>query len=194
MKLTLNQADLDRIKGKLNKLNFVTKELSNPSNPLYEYRFSIMLSYQNAVTRAMGSVQVVDYESPTKSYGSGYHSDVVISLQGLGSEHTSWKNLAPATVSIKRELGYRMKIWEASGDAKRGVRIHVENGFVGLEPADGEAYLHAYAAEHGVGTWSSTTWEKRSLFLVANHVVMQQKEKILARIKQIILTYVSWGS
>jgi hypothetical protein len=196
MKLSLNPTDLARIKGKLDKLKFVTTELNNPANPLAEYKFSIMLSYQNAVTRAMGSVQVIDYDNSSKSFARGFHSDVVISLQGLGTEHTTWKNLAPLTIERKRELGYRMKIWESKGDTKNAVRIHTEDGFVGIDSSTPEELRRAVLVEYG-----GTATQKpngpvppRALFTIANHIVMQQKEKILDRIRQIILTYVSWGS
>lgn len=196
LSMGINQTDFDRVIGKLKKLQFVTHELSNPENPIYRYKITLLLIYKDAVTRAMGSVDVVDYGRGNASFAHNFHGNAVIDLKGLGTRQVHWKNLAAGTIDYKRALGYRMKIWEASGDAKRAVRIHSEDGFVGITREDGEAYDHAIKTEFGGATTEDgkSTYAKRGLFTIANEIVKSQKEEISKRIMKIILSYVRWGS
>lgn len=203
IKASINATDLRRITDRLNKLKFVVSDLKNPNNPVSRFKFSIMVVYKNAIVRAMGSVQVIDYhregeKNPSSdSFARGFHSNVVIDLHGLGTRQTSWKNLHPLTIDYKRKAKMRMRIWEASGESKSAVRIHSEDSFVGIDDSDPEALKHALAVEYGHGTTpdgKTRDWEKRALFTVANDVIMSQKNELLDRIRKIILTYISWGS
>lgn len=195
LSMGLNQNDLNRITEKLKKLQFVTHELSNPNNPIFKYKVTVLIVYKNAIIRTMGSVDVVDYGGKN-GFAHNYHGNAVIDLQGLGTKQVRWKNLSAATIDYKRAMGYRMKIWEASGDAKRAVRIHSEDGFVGITKEAGEAYDHAVKTEFGGATTEDgkSDYSRRGLFTIANEIVKSQKAAIAQRIKEIILTYVSWGS
>lgn len=191
LSMGLNDNDLKRLTDKLKKLQYVTHELSNPNNPVNQYRYSILLTYKNAVVNAMGSVDAVDYESHPESH---YHGIVGIDLKDLGSQRVTWRNLAPFTIEEKIRLGYSLKVWEASGTAKRAVRIHKETGFVGIDDSNREALEHAMRTELGLTATNGSKTPPRALFTIANEIVKSQKVAIAQRIKEIILAYVGWGT
>lgn len=202
----VNQSDLNRITDKLNKLKMVLTEPNNPANPIYNYKFSVLMVYQDAIIRAMGSVIAIDYtdgkgpsgsgsytKNPNESFSHNFHGDITISLSGLGMRHTLWRNLKPYTVMKKRKMGWRMTIWEASGDTEKAVLIH-KGEFAGIDGSThSEELRKARNTEYG-DINNQHEWPKRALFTVANDIVMSQKEEIEKRIKNIILTYISWGS
>lgn len=187
-KIGFNPTDLKRIEDKLKKLKDVTTNVN--SGLLGNYKVSILLQYQSAIIRAMGSVQVVDYGN-TSSFGSGFRGNVLIDFSPLGVRQAHWKNLSPGTIDHKRALGYRMTIWEASGASKNAVKLHKKDSFVGIDKnTDSEAWLHAWRTETGAGG----QFEKRALFTLANEIFLSNKQRIVEDIRNIILKHVGWGT
>ena len=181
-----NKKNYEDIIKKLNKLKFVTSELSNPKNPINEYRYSLLLQYQGAVVRVMGAVEA---DVDAADIGNAKQFNVNIELQGIGSKGVSWRNLSAYTIDLKKELKWSLKLWEATGMSKRAVRLDKRTGFVGID--EPEALAHALRAEYGV---VQNNVPSRALFTIANSIMLENLPKIRDRIREIILTYVSWGS
>jgi len=176
-KLSLNQADLKRIQGKLDKL----KQVNTPTSKVYQYKLKVLTDYAQAIQSVMGEVH---------HEGGSMNSDLVMGK----SFQVSWEALSDATVELKRAKGWELEIWEATGTTKSAVRV--AGDFAGIDGTTHKAaYDHALTAEFGdfnvVGTQRST---KRALFTVANDLIMRNKELILKEIGKRVVSDMEWGT
>lgn len=164
VKLKVNMQDLGRIKGKLDKT--VRDCESNPNSSFMRYKLTILSEYQKAIVSVMGVV-------PESGGGA-------LSREVLGeSFQVRWKGLADVTLKLKTYYGYRLEIWEASGETKKAVKIN--GNFVGIDGStDPGAYAKAIEVEFG----NEGEYESRALFTVANALVLRHMPEIKARLKR----------
>ena len=164
----LNQNDLNRIKKKLEAtVNAAQKE----GSALYRYRFNILDEYRKSIVSVMG---VVDGDSG----GSATSSRVLAK-----SFSVNWDSLSNMTLNVKRKLGYKLTIWEASGETKRSVSV--KGNFAGIDSKDNlDAFYKALETEFG-GAHSEgeiPDYSKRALFTIANQLVLDNLEQIKIRL------------
>lgn len=179
MKLKINETDLKRIEGKLNKL----KDFGKQGTKVYQYRLDLLENYKTAVTSLMGTVNA---------------SGGVVSINFMDkSQMAYWEGLADSTIALKKaKAGWRLEIWEASGETKRAVRVRRREGFAGIDKAtDPEAFRKALNTEFGGTTvLDGPVWSERGLFTIANNIFKENKDLIVKAISKLIREDIRWGS
>lgn len=174
--LKLNQADVNRIKQKINNI----KNVDAPGHLVFKYRMNFLNAYADAIQSVMGEVHYT---------GGSETSDLILGK----SFKVNWEGLSPTTVEIKREHGWELEIWEASGDTKRAVKV--QGNFAGISASTGKLeYEKALKAEFGdFNAFTQNRQPKRALFTLANELVLANKHIILAEIKKLIKVDIGWG-
>lgn len=174
-----NSADLKRIEDKLKKL----QRVDNQGHKVYQYRMDILENYKNAIVSLMGTVSA---------------SGGLVSINFLDkTQMTYWESLADSTLALKKAKGgWKLEIWEASGETKRAVKVRRREGFVGIDRAtDSEAFRKAISVEFGGNILEyGAAWAERGLFTIANNIFIQNKDLIVKAIGKLIVEDIGWGT
>ncbi len=179
IKIGFNPTDLKRIEDKLKKL----RNVDNQGHKVYQYRMDILENYKTAVVSLMGTVSA---------------SGGMVSINFLDkSQVTYWEALADSTIALKKAKGgWKLEIWEASGETKRSVKVRRREGFSGIDKStDPEAFRKAISVEFGGNVLDhGTAWAERGLFTIANNVFIQNKDLIVKAIGKLIVEDIGWGT
>lgn len=163
VKLKVNQQDIARATAKLQK---TVADCSNQTSSFAKYKFTILDEYRKAIVSVMGVV-------PESGGGA-------LSREVLGeSFQVRWHGLSEWTLRLKTHYGYRLEIWEASGETKRAVKV--TGNFAGI---DGDTDPGAYAKAMEVEFGNEGEYEARALFTVANAMILKHMPEIKARLKR----------
>lgn len=177
--ISINPNDLARIRKKLQSLD---AELRSHDGSVFKCLFRITDDYNKTVASVMG---VVDANDDLTS----------ISFRPFMGDTATvrWAKLAKKSIRIKRTMGWRLTIWEASGTTKNsllrtGSKVVTVGGkyefFAGLSKQDDtEAYMHALAAETGINAATGKQFSPRPLFSVANDLFIRNSGKIIEAIQ-----------
>lgn len=179
MKLKINETDLKRIEGKLNKL----KDFGKQGTKVYQYRLDLLNAYKKSIVSLMGTV------SPNGGMVSVNFMDK--------SQETYWEALSDVTIAVKKAEGSTLQIWEATGETKDAVRVDLPSGFVGINKnGNEEAFRKALNVEFGGYSilTSDKLYSKRALFTLANNIFKENKDLIVKAISKLIREDIRWGS
>ena len=178
-KISFDSKDLKRIEGKLNKL----KDFGKQGTKVYQYRLDLLENYKTAIVSLMGTVNA---------------NGGLVSINFLDkAQSTYWEGLSDSTIELKKaKAGWKLEIWEASGETKRAVKVRSMEGFVGIDgTTDPNAFKKALNVEFGGTTiLDGPVWAERGLFTIANNIFIQNKDLIVKTIAELLKEDIGWGS
>ena len=179
--LTINAADLRRIRGKLAKIQ---ASFLDADGVTLKYLVRLTDEYCETIASGMGTVYAGD-----GVIGGEYATDTLRSPFLGDSVTVHWKELAPQTLRYKKALGLSTNIWMATGETKSSVAPWVKvfsksaSLFGGIDGSlHPDAYKKALAVETGAG--EEHTWEARALFARVNEIFVKHHTEIVDGIQR----------